>query len=269
MRMGDQPPAIDGERLRFVLSAGRTGTLFLTGTLPRLEPSWKVEHEPSLSRRMFMLQNAADHGVPLTGELARRLLAQSRRRQLASLDGGSVRIEINPFLSPLTMYLVDQVKPLHVVHMVRDPRTWIPSMANFKAAGWRRFVIDAIPFARPVHPMARPGWIFRSRLERHAWWWRRTNENILALASVAASFRVVRYEDLFLRGEGAYRAALAEIVVGLGGCADPASMPEPSRNRVNPGRTGKTPAWEMFAACDRDMVLGIVGPLMTRLGYKA
>lgn len=269
MRSGRQSPAIDGESLRFVLSAGRTGTLFLTGTLPKLEPSWRVEHEPSHSRRMFMLQNAADQGVPIAGALARRLFVRSRQKQVESLGAGSVRIEVNPFLSPLTKHLADHVKPLHVVHMVRDPRTWIPSMANFRAAGWRRYVIDAIPFARPIHPMARARWVFRSRLERHAWWWRRANEKILGLESCAASFRVVRYEDLFLSGEGAYCAALAEIVAGLGGCADPSSLPKPSRNRVNPGRPGKTPAWEKIAPVDRAMVIDIVGPLMTHFGYKA
>ncbi len=256
---------LDGQKLRFILSAGRTGTVFLSRALAKLYPQHEVVHEPPSSRRMFMLWNAEAAGLAPAGS-ARRLFVQNRRRVLAA-NGSRLRIEINPFLHPLAPELHELVDPLYVVHLVRDARDWIRSMANFGAAGWRRHLIEYTPFARTIHPAAKRGWSGLDTFSRFAWRWQLANEQLLSLAEHTDYYCRIRYEDLFSADESAAGISLRQLVSGL-------QIEETDRmadicwtQRANPGRHGKIDDWREWPEEVRDRVMDICGPLMKEFGY--
>jgi hypothetical protein len=257
---------LDGNRISFILSAGRTGTSFLAAVCPALVPGRAFLQEAPPARRIFMLSNAAAAGL-VPADWAERLFLRDRARRLARAAGEIV--EINPFLVPLAPRLAELVRPLRIVHMVRDPRSWIHSMANFKAAGWRRPLIDWVPFAQTVHPAARPEWRRLDPIRRYAWRWRLANEQIEAAREGAAHYALVRYEDLF-GGDWAARCAALRRVLGLWHAKDRCDAAViPWETAVNASRERELAAWERWPAAARRDAAAIVAPLMPRYGYDA
>jgi hypothetical protein len=246
----------------FVLSAGRTGTVFLTRTLPARIPALHAVHEPPGARSLLMAGNLR----ALTGRGGAWLahdLAHGLTSRMARCPDGHRYVEINPMLCPLTDLLADLVSPLHVVHLVRHPVSWTRSIRAFKASGWRRHLIDAVPFANPA-PAPRPaGWLGFDPVQQALWRWRACNEAIEAIAPRCAAFTQLRYEDLFLAPTATREATLRRLIDALGVPApdDLAPLLEaPRANRAPEAEPLSVPA----LAVER-----ITGPLLERYGYEA
>lgn len=252
-------------RVGFILSPSRTGTVFLAHALRERFPDAVWVHEPWPARAEVMLGNLRnDWGVGgrLLGWLFRYL--RSHRFQSAGKSADSGRyIEINPMLCPITDLLPTLDIPLHVVHLVRDPRTWVRSILAFKASGYRRYLIDYIPFATP-YPSPRPaGWNRLTPPERALWRWTHCNRRILNIKSQCARYRLVRYEDLFSPTADVRHTALAALLETLG-------LPEPSdlswfqtQERKNPAPASPYKHLEL----DETAVTTICGDLLDEFGY--
>lgn len=201
-------PEQEGVGWGFILSAGRTGTVFLADALKRRFPDAEIEHEPGLSRYEAVLGNLRNR-AGIGGGLLRCMFLASRRRRLRALRPGAAFVEINPLLCPL-VDLVPEIGPsARIVHIVREPADWARSMITFKAS-WRfRPFIDWIPFADPrPHPWPAE-WARGDKVVRALWRWRYCNERILALRGASAAYALIRYEDLFSPdGRGAALATL-------------------------------------------------------------
>lgn len=178
----------------FVLSAGRTGTVFLEKLLSVYAPHLKAEHEPSPTREQMMLANLRnDFGIGK--RVLRWWFKRSREARLRAANGPYV--ELNPFLCAMTDLLCDGDRPTRIVHITRAPESWARSMTVFKASSKFRLIIDYVPFAKP-YPSPRPaGWrnwsFYRRNLARWAW----CNARIRALQNRADYYVHIRYEDLF------------------------------------------------------------------------
>jgi len=179
---------------RYVLSAGRTGTVFLERLMNRKLEGVDARHEPASTRYQMMLANLRnDWG------LGRRLLAwlfeMARARRIAAAS--PCYVEINPFLCPMTDLLPREGHALRVVHVVRDPTDWAGSISSFKASNRFRKLIDPVPFAKP-YPAPRPkGWGGMGEYERALWRWNWCNTRIAMLRDACEAYALVRYEDLF------------------------------------------------------------------------
>ncbi|MBS8227103.1 hypothetical protein [Vannielia litorea] len=220
--------------LYYVLSAGRTGTVFLENLINRHFPEVFIAHEPAPTRSLMMLGNLRnDFG--LMGGAARWL---SRRHQRAFHGPSGKRIEVNPFLCAVTDLLPHPTRPLRIVHVVREPGGWAQSMTTFKASSRYRHVIDYVPFAKPF-PAPRPaGWRGLSPFEKslHRWVW--CNRRIAALAEKAEAYALVRSEDIF-SGEAERRDAAMNRVFDVLQLEPPASVdPKEFGQRVNPAPPG-------------------------------
>ncbi len=224
----------DQRPLYYVLSAGRTGTVFLENLVKAHFPDISIEHEPSPSRYLMMLGNLRNDFGLLKGA-TRRMAA----RHQAHVHGGTVKhIEVNPFLCAVTDLLPHETRPLRILHMVRAPGDWAQSMTTFKASTRYRHVIDFVPFAKPF-PAPRPvEWSGLSQFEKslHRWTW--CNQRIAALAPQAEAYELVRSEDLFSADATLRDSALARILKVLDLQRPDDLRPEEFQNRVNPSPAG-------------------------------
>lgn len=257
---------LDGRNLYFVLSAGRTGTYFLTAYLNKLDEGWVVEHEIRTSHRVFMMMNAAALDL-FPKQPARAMFARERAARIARLQDGQRRVEINPFLSPLAPELPGLVDPLHVVCLVRDPRTWIRSIANFKGLRWKRHFVDYVPFAQSIHPEIGLRWLTLPYAVKSAWRWRFAYEQILAIRDQATRFDIIRYEDLFAGDAARWQDALGKFHANLDIPDRELRHPEALQEPINMAPRDTYPPWSAWPDSVRAQVLDVCGPLMETLGY--
>jgi hypothetical protein len=243
--------------LCFVLSSGRTGTVHLTKALASALKGVHAVHEPAGARSQLMLANAAN----LAGGHRRGLRWLFRRglkERTAELASGDTYVEVNPMLCAHTDLVAELPEPFSLVHAVRDPRTWVPSIRKFRAAGIRRHLIDYTPFANPYPVPRPPGWLAMPRDERALWRWRYCNEQILALRPHARRFAQIRYEDLF--GDPAEQT-IRTVLSTMGLPSDDVSWFDTST------RTNPAPEGARIEVSEED-VQRICGDLLSQFGYE-
>lgn len=258
---------LDGKRLQFILSAGRTGTTFLAHVAPVLFPTVTIRQEPPGSRPLFVALNAATVGVFGQGWLEQLYFA-ARRRWLIRGRPDERFVEINPFIVPLASKLGEMVRPLRVVHMVRDPRDWIQSMGSFKAFGWRRHAVDYVPFAQSIHPSVSRTWLRLDPIQRLGWRWRLANEQIDACRAACERYELVRYEDLFSPDPATRVAAVRTILNVVAPETSPDLSAVPWGETINPAGRETVPAWQRWSEPVKASVAAIVGVQMKRYGYE-
>lgn len=218
------------KEIQYILSAGRTGTVFISKLFETYALGVIAEHEPASSRYLMMMGNVRnDFG--LFKSVTRRW---SRTHQNAHFSKDKRYIEINPFLCPITDTLPRAGHRLKVLHLVRHPADWSRSITSFKASTKLRAVVDYIPFAKP-YPAPRPdGWSKLGNYEKGLWRWRWCNSNILTLKDIADKYVLVRYEDLFSDDKAVQMEAIQK-VFDVFDLPLPKDIPESVlRERVNP-----------------------------------
>lgn len=256
-------PGLDGRRLRFIVSAGRTGTMFLTQALAHRDAGVEASHEPWPARWELVLGNFRNRTGLGAGAL-RWLFRRVRGSRLEKLPAAAVSIEINPLLCPLTDLLASEIAPLSIVHLVREPLSWARSMLDFRASGWRRSFIQLVPFAIPW-PTPRPdGWSSLAPLERALWRWRYCNERIATLESQAASYCLLRYEDLFAANPAIRSRSFARLHAALGLAPRGDDLMPDISLRLNACPGGHS----ANQTVTREALHSICGPWPARFGYE-
>ncbi|WP_299191561.1 hypothetical protein [uncultured Litoreibacter sp.] len=241
---------------RYILSAGRTGTVFLEKLLAEYAPDAVAEHEPKPTRGQMMLANMRnDWGIGHNG-LARWFNAARARRDKAH----GTYIEVNPFLCAMTDLLPDPKRPIRVVHITREPAGWARSMTVFKASTKFRWFIDYVPFAKP-YPSPRPdGWAGWSFYERNLARWAWCNTRIAELEGKAQAYVHIRYEDLFSDDLVTKEAAVMALFDTLG-------LERPSQIDWSLFETRANPAPPSGAEFDKAAAPRICGDAARRFDY--
>lgn len=220
-----------------ILTAGRTGSTFMTQFLERLYPEVKVCQEREPARIIAVLNNIANLEVTLISGLAsmaaRGLYRSSRKRWLGNLTGNDFLVEINPFVVGLGRGLIDP-PPHALIHIVRHPITWVKSAIEFGSYSWRRPIVPYIPLVRERPPLGDPNWACMDEVERFAWRWRQRNRCIRACCEVSGrTVLTLRYEDLF-GDEGPNLDLLKNVVSHMGLDKNRVSPDAVSGNPINP-----------------------------------
>jgi len=169
-------------------------------------------------------------------------------------------VEINPFLCPLTDLLPDPLRPLRVVHMVREPASWAQSITAFRASEQYRGIIDFLPFAKPYPAPRPPGWRQLNDFEKALWRWRWCNERIVNLRSACDAYVVVRYEELFSENIAEREAVIASIFETL-------DLPKVGRIDWPAYSTRINPRPPDDIQVDQEATQRICGALARELGY--
>lgn len=257
-------------QLVVVVSTGRTGTQALAHHLDASYDHVTSLHEPRPSRHLRLLSNRAVAGR-LTREKAREALVRSRERLFARIDD-PVYVESNWYVYGLLEALNDVAPRVKVLHVVRDPKTYIPSGINFgQFSGLRALATRFVPYwylkpeQAPAPLAMRQSWSQLTDPQRLAWHWNVVNGEIDRAAPVFGDrFLRMRYEDLF----GKNATGLGGLLEWIG-LPDNAAMRERMQERkVNASIAKRCPPWREWDAAERQAVLDLCGERMRAYGYE-
>lgn len=188
------------------VSSGRTGTAAIAANFRQRFPELKCVHEPFGSRLLRIVGNMYATGY-LSEKYARIAIMSThgiRRRlyQRCSL------VESNPHICCLLPVIKKLYPDTRIVHVVRDPSTFIISYVNHGAFhGLKGWLGDHIPFwfLKPEHfddGKWQP-WSQCSSMEASAYRWTILNQIIERDAAQWNDRSIrVRYEDLFSEDPG-------------------------------------------------------------------
>lgn len=189
--------------LLFIVSTGRTGTLSLADIFTTL--GVRARHEPG-PRWLRNVSNAYVTGRISLGS-AVRLLRLARRHLVR--NPGRTYVESSCLIYGLVEPLLTLFPEASVVQIVRDPRTYVRSAANWGAHRFAGRALNVLPFRRlappqfePLSLAARIAWAKANQLERLSWTWARMNRAMREQGGSSSGFTTERFEDVFDKGRG-------------------------------------------------------------------
>ena len=223
--------------MTFVLSTGRIGSIFLAKQLDR-HPDLLIKRSPHHRTESFRYLRWRNHAfknwtcrqwLPF-GRYYRWKLASIRRKTMRGSNQHYV--EVNNYVFPLYPELKRAFPSAKLIHVIRDPRTFLPSALN---RGWCLNPHD--PRVKPFHTgeMTKDEWKMLTGAQQLAWYWTHTNSMIQDFEPDAT----IRFEKIF-RGDHS----------GFGDMLDVIGVPRDFEKAVEFGeKTNRTrefyvPSWE-------------------------
>jgi hypothetical protein len=255
------------DKVVFIVSSGRTGTTALATHLDKTYPNVRALHEPTPSWRLRRASNKALCGH-MTKEQLVRLLADSRRKLVTSIDR-PIYIESNPYLGGFLDAFGEVFDNPFIIHVVRDPRSFVRSSVNFGTfAGIKRWAQAFVPYWLPKpENFAQPGeasWAQMSEPARLAWYWAILNTELNRGRELfGPRYLRIRFEDLF-KPDG---AGLRQLTDFIGIPYDQRLAESANSEKVNASSSGRMPRWQDWDPATLREVLGFCEPLMKEYGY--
>jgi hypothetical protein len=248
-------------KFAFILSSGRTGTKFLAEFFNANTPDVLARHEPPPSYPLRMLSNAY-----AAGKASRWMMVSALRLTRPVLRGfhGQLYIESNPFLYGFADVLPEVAGTPIIIHIVRDPRTYVPSAINHGGgSGLKALASSLIPFWFP--PIRRvPGVSSRpTPVETFAGEWTLVNQFLGEHAGRQAGYHLFKFEDIFDSTNSGLRQICQVFGLEYPGSAAPISALE----KINPGRLNVIGKWETWTDNQCRALDRICGRLMREYGY--
>ncbi len=251
-----------------VVSTGRTGSKALAHYLNEAFTGVRALHEPRPSYRLRIYSGARLAGKVSPDRLV-KVLTKARRRLVEQIRA-AVYVESNPFLYGFVDVFPDVFERAKVVHVVRDPRTYIPSALNFRShQGVKRLANSILPYWVIKPESVRPGptrtWAQMTAVEWQAWVWDLINRHISQAArQYGDDYLFVRYKDL-MRPDGSGIRKLAD---WIGAEESLGILDQLLKTKVNASRSEEVPSWDRWKEEDRQLVAKYCGSLMERYGYS-
>lgn len=252
------------QKVAFILSTSRTGTKTLAEGLAGgdiLSP-----HQPPFSRLLTIASNYYLHGW-LPKRVLEWLVSRLREPQIFGADC-RYYIQVYP-LDYLPAKIISQkYSNVSIIHIVRDPRTFVRSYLNwvhtrFKSFVANKFVLGWHPSGFFTGEITWPTWCQMDEFQRICWHWTYKNALLEHLFEGDERYIRIRFEDLFF-GEGpeALRSTLS--FVGIPYRDEFTAMLRQSKNI---SRKTYFPRWEEWEPERQQQLLGICSAQMKRYGY--
>jgi len=230
----------------FVFSIPRSGTTWLASYLAVCNPEWMICHEAHNRDFAFDTHCAfrpwiADEYV--NEERHQRITEYTERKKPGAHGYG----EVTPRLRYISAAIMRKYPQAKCVHLVRDPRTSVPSLINY---GYYH------PTKGRAHRRSAPINLKWTREQRTAWAWAYGHNRIRQNLS-----DFVRFEDLL--EDFSVMESLAE---KLGVNADRTKWEKRRKIKVN--KSNQThPIWTGYAPSQREAVKGMVKGEAQEYGY--
>jgi hypothetical protein len=183
-----------------IVSTGRTGTIFFANLLRELCPQAESYHERGFSRPLNILTNCQLAGLIPKSMLtsAWKLLKDSDLRKAKK----EFYFETNNFLYGIVVIAPELYPGLRVVHIIRDPRTYVRSHLNWSSYRLKSYIANHLtPFWQPnpflMKQMTFKAWTKLTQFERFCWIWDFKNRLIGSLEKSTTPYLRVYFEDFF------------------------------------------------------------------------
>lgn len=242
--------------------------MFLANYLRDIVPNSLVFHEAGeRSRLINVLANAHLAGfVPYS--FPRWAWTRIVARDLAGYDR-EYYIDSNNQLYGLSPKLKELYPNLKIVHIVRDPRSYVRSHINWSQHRLKSYIANHLtPFWQPsgyFHGNYRfIDWARIDPVERYAWIWNYKNMLIEQSALKKTEYLRIRFEDLFGLNN---RIRYFNKILNFIGVAEVERLEDKFHHAANPNKSDAFPSWETW---DKEKCLileSVCGALMRRYGY--
>lgn len=184
-----------------LVSTGRTGTKYLANLIAGHSPDALVYHTSPHSTVINLLCNAH-----LAGWAPRSLVVGAWRvlkgREMPDSESGASHfVDSNNHLYAIARLAPELYPGLRVVHVVRDPRTYVRSHLNWARHRPKSFVANyLLPFWQPSpFMMGEMPWhrsIGFTKFEHFCWIWEFKNRLMEGIAQGPVPYHRARFEDL-------------------------------------------------------------------------
>jgi len=254
----------------FFLSTGRTGSRSIAAILGEAYPGVEAHHVPSGSRFLNVVGTLRSYRW-FPDALLTALFAVLRGRSLSACRATHY-IDSNPYYYAFPDLLARRIPHARFVHVVRDPRTCVPSFLNWRrhrAKSW--MAAHLIPFWEPSGLLAprQPvrQWCTMNAFERACWRWAyRVSQIEKGLAACDCTCMHIRFEDLF--AGGAREQHFRNLVKFLGLPAPESRVEELLATRLNASRKRSFPSmWTEWTDEQCATLSRLCGAAMRTYGY--
>lgn len=250
-----------------IISTGRTGTIFLSRLFADLYPDAESYHERGLSRPIQILTNLHfSHLLPKSGlTLAWKYL---KGNEIESCEK-KFHIDANNFLYGLASLAPELYPNLRVLHIVRDPRTYVTSQLNFSRQKRTSFIANYfVPFWQPnpflVGELPMSKFFGFTRFEKYCWIWNFKNCVMEGLENSATPYLRVRFEDLFNGGDPEELFGKVTDFIGLPRVT---GIRERFREPANTSAKTNFPEWPQWTSKQAAQLQSFCGGRMSKYGY--
>lgn len=223
-------------------------------------------HQPPFSRLLTIASNFYLHGWLQKGRLE-WLVRQIRETQIHRAD---CRFYIQVFaLDHLPAKIIsEKYSNVYIVHIVRDPRTFVPSYLNwmhsrFKSFVANKFVIGWHPSGVFTGEFSWREWRRMDEFQKVCWHWKYKNALLSHLFENYDKYMRVRFEDLFsCKGEKTLRAMSA-----FAGILPAADFRDMLQTKKNLSLKKRFPSWDHWGSQRQQGLLDICSEGMKQYGY--
>ena len=255
---------ITPEKIVFILSTGRTGTKTLAEGL--VGDNILSPHQPPHSRFLTIASNYYLHGW-LAKPVLEGLVRHLREPQILQ---AKCQFYIQAFsLDYFPAKIISQKYPnVYVVHIIRDPRTFVPSYLNWMHTRFKSFVANKlVPGWQPsglfTGEISWKRWLKMNEFERVCWQWVYKNRLLQQLFQDDERYMQVRFEDLLLsQTPDMFRSMLSFVGIPYQDRFDQ-MLCRPK----NSSRKTYFPKWEDWIPERQQQLLDICGEQMQYYGY--
>lgn len=263
----------------FILSTGRTGTVYISDILTQLDDVHSV-HEPKPSRVLNAWTTAFLMGAVSVPAMA-SVLGVARQKSLKNIQGKRIYVESNNFIAGFADALPHVFDNETVIHIVRDPRDFITSLTNRgDDKGIRRWFNRYVPFWAYVPKGSSKKQL--NALTRATHRWVAINHYLSDYGTRNPdSYHLFMFEAVFAKKQPS--AALKKLFKACGLTANDLarldydakprahasrfSLLDPPGDANNASKHAHMAKWKDWSPAEAQAVHDICGPLMKKYGY--
>jgi hypothetical protein len=252
------------ETIVFFLSTARTGTKTLAEGLATDE--LLSPHQPAFSRLLTIASNFYLHGW-LPRRLLEWLVSQTRESQILKAKCRYYAQVFSLDYLPAKI-MSERHANVYIVHIVRDPRTWVRSYLNWmrtRRKSWiaNNFVPGWHPSGAFTGEMTWRAWRQLDEFQRVCWHWSYKNRLLERLFADDPRYICIHFEDLF-SSQGTHLLRETLTFVGLPYRSEYAAMLNKPKNRSQASTLAKWDEWEPRR---QQQLIEICGEQMNEYGY--
>lgn len=266
MKQGEQT-IVPPPRMAFILSTGRTATRFFAWFFDNHFAGVHALHMPPPSRQLRVYSN-----LHIAGKVSRDFIKKryiGARRGLLERLSCELYIESNNYLHGTTDALADLFPEAVMLHVVRDPRTYVESQLNFNMFhGVKGLLTEYCPYwcLKPRHYPEAGAWVWHdmTHIEKAAWRWKAINRILARFGNGYDHYLRVRFEDVF----GPEHSGLGQMLDALGLTLDEGIVRKACSQKRNVSRRRRIPPWQQWQDEELERLYEICGPEMRMFGYS-